>query len=142
MQKMYCQSHYFCKIECFNYILASSLEFYEPYEKHHLAIDSLGNPAVIAKDLKVKLNQATRCQLRSFDQINDLFSSIDVQCMCKQSRILAVQVSQTALQLRFTEQFFSTSQFTDAKNSQSQHHESKLAPPPPPLLFGIFNEVY
>ena len=60
--------------------------------------------------------------------INELFSSIDLPCTCKQSRILAVQVSRSTLRTRFTEQFFSTSLFTDSKNSRSRRHENKLAP--------------
>ena len=60
--------------------------------------------------------------------INELFSSIELQCTCKQSRILVVQVSRTTLQTRFTEQFFSTSLFTDSKNSRSRCQENKLAP--------------
>ena len=51
--------------------------------------------------------------------------------MCTQWRILAVYVSRSALQSRFTEQFFSKSQFTDTKNGPSQHHENKLAIAPP-----------
>ena len=70
----------------------------------------------------VKLNQATRCLLRSFGQIYHLFSSIDLYCTCKQSRILAVHVSRSALQSRFTKQFFSTSRFTDTKNGRSRRH--------------------
>ena len=59
--------------------------------------------------------------VKLFVRIKDLFSLIDVQCMCKQKllRILIVQVSRTALQSRFTEQFFSTSRFTDTKNGRS-----------------------
>ena len=62
--------------------------------------------------------------------INDIFSSTDLQCMCTQSRILAVHVSQSALQSIFTEHFFSTSRFMDTKNGQSLRHENKLAPTP------------
>ena len=50
-------------------------------------------------------------------------------CTCKQSRILTVQVSQSALQSQFTEQFFSTSRFTGTKNGGSQRHKDELAPP-------------
>ena len=59
--------------------------------------------------------------VKSFGRINDLFSLTDVQCMCKQklSRILVVQVSWTALQSQFMEQYFSISQFTDTKNGRS-----------------------
>ena len=54
---------------------------------------------------------------------------IDLQCACKQLKILAVQVSQSALQSWFTEQFFSTSWFMDTKNGRSQCHENKLTLP-------------
>ena len=37
-----------------------------------------------------------------------IISSTDLQYTCTQSRILAVQVSRSSLQSRFTEQFFST----------------------------------
>ena len=61
--------------------------------------------------------------VKSFGRINDLiFSLIDVQCMCKQklllSRILVVQVSRTALQSQFMEQYLSIAQFTDTKNGR------------------------
>ena len=77
---------------------------------------------ITQKTRKVKLNQATRCLLRSFGQIYRLFSSIDLKCTCKQSRILAVHVSRSALQSRFTEQFFSTSRFTDTNNGRSRRY--------------------
>ena len=65
-------------------------------------------------------------KLRAFGQINDLISSIDLQCTCSQSRILAVKVWRRTLQSRFREQFLSTSRFTDIKNGRSQRHENKL----------------
>ena len=37
---------------------------------------------------KVKLNQATRCLLRSFGQICYLFSSIDLHLVCEQALCL------------------------------------------------------
>ena len=69
--------------------------------------------------------------VKSFGRINDLFSLTDVQCMCKQklSRILVVQVSWTALQSQFMEQYFSISQFTDTRNGRSRHHKDKSPPP-------------
>ena len=82
---------------------------------------------------KVKLNQATSCWFRLFDQINDLIlSSFDLQCTCTQSRILAIHISHNALQSRFTEQFFSTSRFMDTKNDQKW---LSLPPPPHPPSF-------
>ena len=116
----------FCKTECFDgylskltgvlRILWKTLPGYKfPREASFTVSLSPVKCEVTSKDSKVKLNQATRCWLRSFGQINELFSSIDLQCTCKQSRILAVQVSRSAPQSRFTEQFFSTSLFTDSK---------------------------
>ena len=69
--------------------------------------------------------------VKSFGRINDLFSLTDVQCMCKQklSRILVVQVSWTALQSQFMEQYFSISQFTDTRNGRSRRHKNKFPPP-------------
>ena len=69
--------------------------------------------------------------VKSFGRINDLFSLTDVQCMCKQklSRILVVQVSWTALQSQFMEQYFSISQFTDTRNGRSRRHKNKSPPP-------------
>ena len=62
---------------------------------------------------------------------------------CAKSRILAVQVSRSALQSRFTEQFFSirTSRFTDKKKrsitaSRNEH------PPPPPLVTARDSKMY
>ena len=69
--------------------------------------------------------------VKSFGRINDLFSLTNVQCMCKQklSRILVVQVSWTALQPQFMEQYFSISQFTDTRNGRSRRHKNKSPPP-------------
>ena len=74
--------------------------------------------------------------VKSFGRINDLFSLTDVQCMCKQklSRILVVQVSWTALQSQFMEQYFSISQFTDTRNGRSRRHKNKSPPPPPSVV--------
>ena len=93
-------------------------------------------PSKQSKDSKVKLNQATRCQLRSFGQINDLFSSIDLQCTCTQTRIFAVQA-------------FHGDHFNhNSQNSFSVHHNSRTPkmvdhvvtkislPFPPPLPGG------
>ena len=74
--------------------------------------------------------------VKSFGRINDLFSLTDVQCMCKQKllRILVVQVSWTALQSQFMEQYFSISQFTDTRNGHSRCHKNKSSPPPSVVL--------
>ena len=88
---------------------------------------------VTSKASKVKLNQAARCQLRSFGQINDLISSIHLQCMSTVQRFLAVHVSWRTLQSLFTEQFFSKSRFTDTKNCRSRLRENKL--PTPHIMF-------
>ena len=90
---------------------------------------------VTSKDSKLKLSQATRRLLRSFGQIYYLFSSIDLQYAFKQSRILAVHVSRSALQSRFTEQFFSKSRFTDTKKGRSRCQSRKFSCPPPPPPF-------
>ena len=89
---------------------------------------------VLAHWLESEVKSSHQMLVKSFGRINDLFSLIDVQCMCKQrlllSRILVVQVSWTALQSQFMEQYFSISQFTDTKNGRSRRHKNKLPPPP------------
>ena len=45
----------FCKTECFDYILVSLLEFYEPYEKRCTATNSLGKPLMSLSALKCKV---------------------------------------------------------------------------------------
>ena len=81
--------------------------------------------------ITLKCAVTSKIPLRSFCQINDLLSSTDLQCTCSQSRISEVHVSKSALQSRFTKQFFDISRFTDTKNGRSRRHENKLEHPPP-----------
>ena len=69
-------------------------------------------------------------------QINDLISSIYLQCTCTHSRILAVQVSRRSLQSQFTEFLSGITRFTGTKNGRSRRHENKLAPLFIPMVFG------
>ena len=110
------------------------LEFYEP-------ITSLGKPAVgeferpevwsYIKRLKSEVKSSHQMLVKVVWPNQQFIYFLDLQCTCTQSRILAVHVSWSALQSRLTEQFFSTSRFTDTKNGRSRRHEYKLAPPPP-----------
>ena len=58
-------------------------------------------------------------------------SSIDLQCMCSESMILAVHLSRSVPPSRFTEQLFSTSRFKDTRNGWSQLRKNKFAPHEP-----------
>ena len=81
-------------------------------------------------DRKTRKVKSSHMLLRSLGQVNDLFSSTDLHCTCIHRRILAVQVLRSALHSRFTEQFFSSSRFTNTKYGRWRHHENKLAQPP------------
>jgi len=121
----------FCTEQC---ALIRLLEFFEP-------INSQGKPAVgesertevwsYIKGLKSEV------KLRAFGQINDLISSIDLQCTCTQSRILAAKIWRRSLQSRFREQFLSTSRFTDIKNGRL-HGVTKTSLPISETHYSIF----
>ena len=72
----------------------------------------------------------------SFRQINVFFSPIDLQCTCKQLRILAVQVSRSALQSRFTESTQNRHRTLFQYITMHGHHKWPIAEsslPRPPL---------
>ena len=71
-------------------------------------------------------------------QINDLISSIYLQCTCTHSRILAVQVSRRSLQSRFTEFFYQASRDSRALK-MIDHGVTKISLPP--SLYLWFSEV-
>ena len=106
-----------------------------------VAMNSPGKPAVAGsehtevwsyiKRLKSEVKSSHQMLVKVvWPKKPDLFSSIDLQCMCRQWRTFGSLCFTECTSIKIHRTVFSKSRFTDTKNGWSQHHENTLAPPP------------